>query len=167
MEKDKEVDASTLKGYLPGVSSPGLPVLFNKEQEDHFSDRELLYKFLFDMKKDLTELKKVVVNILEKDDSQFDSEQTKSLLINDLDNDIEQVQNKIREVEIAQDIHKGDEHFHPSELIEESLSLAVKEKEMIEKALEKHQGKRKNASRELGISERTLYRKIKEYDIRN
>ena len=167
MEKNKDVDATTLKKYLPGVSSPDLPVLFKKEQEEHFSDRELLYKFLFDMKKDLTELKKVVVNILEKDDSNLDREQTRSLLINDLDNEMEQVQNKIHEVEIATDMRKSDEHFHPSEIIEESLSLAVKEKEMIEKALEKHQGKRKNASKELGISERTLYRKIKEYNIRN
>jgi len=167
MEKNKEIDAATLKKYLPGVSSPDLPVLYKKEQEEHFSDRELLYKFLFDMKKDLTELKKVVVNILEKDDSNLDREQTKSLLINDLDDEMEHLQNKIHEVEIDPVIHKSDEHFHPSEIIEESLSLAVKEKEMIEKALEKHQGKRKNASKELGISERTLYRKIKEYDIRN
>jgi len=167
MEKDKEVDASILKKYLPGVSSRDLPVLFKKEEEEHFSDRELLYKFLFDMKKDLTELKKVVVNILEKDDSKNDYEQTKSLLINDLNDEIEQVQNKIHEVEISPDIPGTDQHYHPSEIIEESLSLAVKEKEMIEKALEKHQGKRKNASKELGISERTLYRKIKEYDIRN
>jgi transcriptional regulator with PAS, ATPase and Fis domain len=56
--------------------------------------------------------------------------------------------------------------FHPSEIIEESLSLQDKEKEMIRKALEKHRGKRKEAARELGISERTLYRKIKEYQIR-
>jgi transcriptional regulator with PAS, ATPase and Fis domain len=167
MEKDKEVSANTLKNYLPGVSSPDLPVLFKKEEEEHFSDRELLYKFLFDMKKDLTELKKVVVNILEKDDINLDREQTKSLLINDLDQELEQMQNKIHDVEIRPEIHKSDEHFHPSEIIEESLSLAVKEKEMIEKALEKHQGKRKNASKELGISERTLYRKIKEYNIRN
>ena len=167
MEKEKEIDGTTLKKYLPGVSSPDLPVLYNKKQEEHFSDRELLYKFLFDMKKDLTELKKVVVNILEKDDNNLDREQTKSLLISDLNNEIEQVQNKIHEVEIEPEMHKSDAHFHPSEVIEESLSLAVKEKEMIEKALDKHQGKRKNASKELGISERTLYRKIKEYDIRN
>jgi transcriptional regulator with PAS, ATPase and Fis domain len=167
MEKNKEVDANILKNYLPGVSSPDLPVLFKKEEEEHFSDRELLYKFLFDMKKDLTELKKVVVNILEKEDKNFDTEQTKSLLINDLDSEIEQVQTKIHEVEIAPDFSKSEEQFHPSEVIEESLSLAAKEKELIEKALEKHQGKRKNASKELGISERTLYRKIKEYNIRN
>ncbi len=167
MEQEKEIDASNLKKYLPGVSSPDLPVLFKKEQEEHFSDRELLYKFLFDMKKDLTELKKVVVNILEKDDNKQDYEQTKSLLINDLNDEIEQVQNKIHEVEISPGMPGGDTNFHPSEIIEESLSLAVKEKEMIEKALDKHQGKRKNASKELGISERTLYRKIKEYNIRN
>lgn len=167
MEKNKEVDANTLKNYLPGVSSPDLPVLFKKEEEEHFSDRELLYKFLFDMKKDLTELKKVVVSILEKEDAGFENEQTKSMLINDLDSEIEQVQTKIHEVEIAPDFSKNEEQFHPSEVIEESLSLAAKEKELIEKALEKHQGKRKNASKELGISERTLYRKIKEYNIRN
>jgi len=167
MEKEKEVDATTLKNYLPGVSSPDLPVLFKKEEEEHFSDRELLYKFLFDMKKDLTELKKVVVGIMEKDDSKFDSEQTKSLLIKDINDEIEQVQHKIHDVEITPELHKSDEQFHPSEVIEESLSLAAKEREMIEKALEKHRGKRKNASKELGISERTLYRKIKEYNIRN
>ena len=88
------------------------------------------------MKKDLTELKKVVVNILEKDDSKNDYEQTKAFLINDLNDEIEHVENKIQEVEISPDTPKNDEHFHPSEIIEESLSLAVKEKEMIEKALE-------------------------------
>ncbi|MCF6171614.1 MAG: sigma-54 dependent transcriptional regulator [Bacteroidales bacterium] len=167
MEKEKEVTANTLKKYLPGVSSPDLPVLFQKKEEEHFSDRELLYKFLFDMKKDLTELKKVVVGILEKGEKEIDREQTKSLLIKDLNNETEHIQGKMHDVEIASAATKNDEHFHPSEVIEESLSLAAKEKEMIEKALEKHRGKRKNASKELGISERTLYRKIKEYNIRN
>jgi len=168
MEKEKQIDTATLSKYLPGdTTSRDLPVLFKKEEEEHFSDRELLYKFLFDMKKDLTELKKVVVNMLEKDEVDLDREQTRALLINDLNDEIEQVATRIHESKISTDIPDSSQHFHPSEVIEESLSLAAKEKEMIEKALEKHQGKRKNASKELGISERTLYRKIKEYNIRN
>ncbi len=168
MEKEKELDANALKKYLPGVSSPDLPVLFKKEAtEEHFTDRELLYKFLFDMKKDLTELKKVVVDILEKEDNKSGQELSRSLLTKGLNSEIEEVQNKIHEVEIAPSSAQNDDIFHPSEVIEESLSLAAKEKELIEKALEKHQGKRKNAAKELGISERTLYRKIKEYNIRN
>jgi transcriptional regulator with PAS, ATPase and Fis domain len=74
-------------------------------------------------------------------------------------------QEKVHEVQITNSADENDD-YHPTEIIEESLSLQEKENEMIKKALDKHHGKRKNAAKELGISERTLYRKIKEYNIK-
>lgn len=92
-------------------------------------------------------------------------EQSKALMVKDYAEDMLGVRDKIHEVEITNPTDENDD-YHPTEIIEESLSLQDKENEMIKKALEKHHGKRKNAAKELGISERTLYRKIKEYNIK-
>ncbi len=165
IEKDKEINAETLKTYLPGNETPELPVLYKRKEEESFSERELLYKVLFEMKKDMTELKKIVSNMIEHGDHEPTVEQSKALMVKDYSDDILGRQEKIHEVQIS---HPSDENgdYHPTEVIEESLSLQDKENEMIKKALEKHHGKRKNAAKELGISERTLYRKIKEYNIK-
>jgi len=168
IEQNKEIDSNILRMYLPETGNTGLPILYQKEKEEHVSERELLYKVLFDMKKDITELKKIVIDILDKDQDDPSLEQTKALLIKHVAN--EHLDMKAHEhedsVTITPAIPETEDTFHPSEIIEESLSLQDKEKEMIRKALEKHRGKRKEAARELGISERTLYRKIKEYQIR-
>jgi len=167
IEKNKEIDAVTLKNYLPDEGANDLPVLYKKKEEEHISERELLYKVLFDMKKDMNELKKVVANILDKSDDDTSLEQTKALLVKDYtESELYPPQEMVHEVEITSPEKKNFDSFHPSEIIEESLSLQEKEKEMIKKALEKHKGKRKSAAQELGISERTLYRKIKEYNIK-
>ena len=167
IEKNKEIDAVTLKNYLPDEGVNDLPVLYKKKEEEHISERELLYKVLFDMKKDMNELKKVVANILDKSDDDASLEQTKALLVKDYtESELYPPQEMVHEVEITSSEKKDFDSFHPSEIIEESLSLQEKEKEMIKKALEKHNGKRKSAAQELGISERTLYRKIKEYNIK-
>ncbi len=173
IEKDKLLDAPTLRKYLPSGTTSDLPVLYNKK-EDSISERELLYKVLFDMKKDMTDLKKIVLDILEKSDDQDDIEQTKALLVKDFGADLivpepkESHSVKITSPNEDVQIREGQdiEDFDHSEVIEESLSLQDKEREMIKMALEKHRGKRKNAANELGISERTLYRKIKEYNIK-
>ncbi len=169
IEKEKLVGADTLRLYLPDTSRPSLPILYKQEQQEHFSERDLLYKVLFDMKKDITELKKIVINLLEKNPDDGTMEKTKALLVKHMaDEDhfgLIPSEEEVKIVHHSENVPE-EEKFHAPEIIEESLSLQDKEKEMIRKALEKHNGKRKDAARELGISERTLYRKIKEYQIR-
>ena len=169
IEKEKLIQAETLRLYLPDTTRPSLPVLYHQDKDEHFSERDLLYKVLFDMKKDITELKKIVIGILEKNPDNVAMEKTKALLVKHiLEENPGEMHSNDEEMEIVHSGHTTPEKekFHPSEIIEESLSLQDKEKEMIRKALEKHNGKRKDAAHELGISERTLYRKIKEYQIR-
>ena len=125
-----------------------------------FTERELLYKVLFEMKKDLTDLKKVVSGIMSgntntlKDQMNFEHE---SYTENDHDLIHTEPGVTLSTKAIKIDAHES--------FADETLSLSDKEKEMITKALDKYKGKRKDAAKELGISERTLYRKIKEYDI--
>lgn len=173
IEKEKSIDSNILRKYLPAGASSDLPVLYKKE-EDKFSERELLYKVLFDMKKDMSELKKIVLDIVENSDNPVDVEQTKALLVKDFGTELlvpePQTNHTVKITTPNDDPRLSDdqeiEDFDQSEIIEESLSLQDKEREMIKMALEKHRGKRKNAASELGISERTLYRKIKEYNIK-
>ncbi len=169
IEKEKTITASTLQSYLPVANKTDLPILYDKEEEKHFTERELLYKVLFDMKKDITELKKVVIDILDKDTSNPGFEKTKALLIKTVKDEpvITTLDHPEGSVQIKRTpVENQEDNFSPGEILEESLSLQDKEIEMIKKALGKHHGKRKDAARELGISERTLYRKIKEYNIR-
>ncbi|VAW29155.1 Transcriptional regulator [hydrothermal vent metagenome] len=169
IEKDKLIGSDALRLYLPDTSRPSLPVLYQQNNEKQFSERDLLYKVLFDMKKDITELKKIVIEILDKNPDDVTLEKTKALLVKHISEEgLGLMHPEDEDVKIVHSKEETpqEEHFHPSEIIEESLSLQDKEKEMIRKALEKHNGKRKDAARELGISERTLYRKIKEYGIR-
>ena len=156
----------TLKQYLPGNETPELPVLYKKEEEQHISERELLYKVLFEMKKDMTELKKIVASLMEQSEHKPTAEQTKALLVKEYSGNLINDQQDYPEIKITHPPQEEVETFHPTEVVEESLSLQEKENELIKKALEKHHGKRKSAAKELGISERTLYRKIKEYNIR-
>lgn len=161
IEKVKLVDAGLLQNYLPKETSVSLPVLYrNEKDDDKISERDLLYKVLFDMKKDILELKKTVADIVQKGGVDTALQQSKAHLIrqfaDDMDDDFSEI-----EIRMAED-QNG---FQPSEVIDENLSLEKKEIDMIKRALEKHSGKRKNAAKELGISERTLYRKIKEHNI--
>lgn len=169
IERDKDIDGETLKRYLPG-SATDLPVLYSKKEDQHFSERELLYKVLFDMKKDMTELKKIVADMLENSGDEEALKQTRALILKKPSADIAYKDpGHMAEVHDVQLSHPDDEDydaFQHSEIIEESLSLQDKEREMVKKALERHKGKRKDAAIELGISERTLYRKIKEYNIK-
>ncbi|MAE09048.1 MAG: sigma-54-dependent Fis family transcriptional regulator [Bacteroidetes bacterium] len=172
IEKEKVIDSVTLRKYLPAVVSSDLPVLFKKE-DNKFSDRELLYKVLFDMKKDMNELKKIVLDLIEKSDDPNEIEQTKALLVKDFGTELfdpELSSDHTVKISTPGDTPRNGEQeiedFDHSEVIEESLSLQDKEREMIKMALAKHRGKRKKAANELGISERTLYRKIKEYNIK-
>ncbi len=166
IEEKRTITADILMKYLPENFGSDLPVLYKKEtQTQALSERDLLYKVLFDMKKDITELRKIVGEIMQGRISpkQMDED---SEITGELNQDIRQIADVKHDLQIQHDYPVTfDEPIQESEIIEESLSLQKKEIDLIKKALEKHNGKRKNAARELGISERTLYRKIKEYNI--
>lgn len=170
IETDREIDALKLASFLPKTYET-TPVLRDEVNQESYSERELMYKFLFDMKGDLTELKKLVLEIVNKNgDIQLTSDQT--AMVKRMYTDIEEIDPRralpapVRVEESAfQFSHPVEDDFEIHEEVEESLSLEDREKELIKKALEKHRGKRKYAAEELGISERTLYRKIKEYDL--
>lgn len=167
IEKERDITAEILRNYLPADSSKNLPALFSKTEESSFSnEREILYKVLFDMKRDMTELKKLVLDIMEDKEPVITGDQAR-IFRNLYDND---PTGYVSKDPVPKHIHidsvEKENIQDTEEFVEESLSLEDKEIEMINKALDKHKGKRKYAAQELGISERTLYRKIKEYDIK-
>ncbi len=177
IEQNRDITADTMRHYIPFDTGERLPAIYNAEEhrENTFrSEREILYQVLFDMKKDMNDLKQLVNEIMRK--SEID--------VAGLDHDHTNVYNRVFQNKeniftqqppskvvfqtepqprntnpIEMDIEDVEEH------VEESLSLADKEIELIMRSLKKHGGKRKIAAQELGISERTLYRKIKEYDL--
>ncbi len=181
LEINRDVDVETLAKYIPSESSY-LPALYvgQSDKDKGLSERELLYKVLFDLRKDMNDLKKVVndavksdkfdQSIIERHQDFFDSEDetesrqeefhnaTNALMIEHNRKNNSNNSNRIDDVEAIEDI--------PHELDrDESLSLEKQEKEMILRALRKNNNKRKYAAQDLGISERTLYRKIKQYEI--
>ena len=166
IEQNRDVSGDALRNYLPNDSAKNLPALLSKGEERSFSnEREILYKVLFDMKRDMNDLKKLVIDIMENREAPISGDQAQ--IIRNLYDDNEQTvvpgdkpKKPIHLPQIDKDNIQDTEEF-----VEESLSLEDKEIELIKKALEKHKGKRKYAAKELGISERTLYRKIKEYEI--
>lgn len=175
IESTREVSAETLKKYLPNSGlGNNLPVVVGEtKKNENFSEREILYKVLFEMKNDVSEMKRVIVELLNNNNL---SNNEKTAIITRLNNS-ENIENinespneKIKDFTIeTSSFHEPstgyNETFQESIEIEESLSIEKIEKELIKKALKKHNGRRKNAASELGISERTLYRKIKEYEI--
>lgn len=175
IEQNKEISAETLMKYLPDNSSSSLPVLYGGEKEG-MSEREILYQVLFDMKKDVSDLKKIVFQVINSDQQvpkEDFNEQAFDRLFGEDDNKsgLEKLQlpEKTEEKNFEYNSNHDDEveireEYHEIEP-EESLSISDTEKRLIKKALEKHHGKRKYAAEDLGISERTLYRKIKEYEI--
>jgi transcriptional regulator with PAS, ATPase and Fis domain len=146
IERDRLITATELSAYLPHPAMDNLPAIMNRdsEQKTFNNEREILYQILFDMKKDVNELKKLVHDIMN--------------------------ENIQRPVPVSSDepflhpLHPVP-HIQEAETVEESLSIDQVEKGLIRRALEKHNGRRKNAAADLNISERTLYRKIKEYNL--
>ncbi len=164
LEQKKEITAEALLKYLPGESTSNLPVLLRNEVNggNNMNERDLLYKVLFDMKKDLNELKTVVAGLMQ--GREVDHDTAASLFNAPIYNDQQGVIHT-QQPGVTIQPKPLDIHAH-EELVEESLSIIDKEKELIRKAIEKHKGKRKYAARELGISERTLYRKLNEYNMK-
>jgi transcriptional regulator with PAS, ATPase and Fis domain len=172
---EKLINARQLRQFLPEANMNRLPVLaqpqgLNGTQNEFANEREILYKLFFDMKKDVTELKKMFVEILQNPSSANAAVAfARDSLLQDYGNvksDFQQAPPQPKQPNVINHSQPVmiDEIDHHEE-VEESLNIMDKEKELIVKALKKHKGKRKDASSDLGISERTLYRKLKEYDI--
>jgi DNA-binding NtrC family response regulator len=172
LSTDKQVNDRELAKYLQPYSKNNLPVLAHQQTNgathDFSNEREMLYKLFFDMKRDVTELKKMFLEVLQNPNMAGQS----TAILNELKEwrSHEQMQPVIMQPTIQPATSSpmtigmpGEIHDHVE--VEESLNIMDKEKELIIKALKKHKGKRKDASSDLGISERTLYRKLKEYDI--
>ena len=173
LSEDKHVTAAVLRRFIPETSGNRLPMVMptnglgSNGSPEFANEREILYKLFFDMKKDVTELKKMFLEIVQ--NPALASTQHAAFL-----NDLKEL--KPAEMFQAPSIaagqpmvihnnNNGHDDIHHHEEVEESLNIMDKEKELIVKALKKHKGKRKDAASDLGISERTLYRKLKEYDI--
>ncbi|MBN1133190.1 MAG: sigma-54-dependent Fis family transcriptional regulator [Bacteroidales bacterium] len=172
IEQDREIHAATLLRYLPDFQKTRLPAIYGSEtmSRDAFnSEREILYKVLFDMKNDMNDLKKLVLQIMDKGMISHEFENDNAHIIKKLYESVDEVESEeenLRDRKLTPASKKQDLHIQDTEeILEESLSIADKEIELITKALDKHNGKRKYAAQDLGISERTLYRKIKEYNI--
>ncbi|MBN1107719.1 MAG: sigma-54-dependent Fis family transcriptional regulator [Bacteroidales bacterium] len=168
IENEREIKASILKSYLPDYDTVKLPAVIKKDDDKSFSsEREILYKILFDMKSDMNDLKKLVYDLIQNGEGSFsesDARAVRNLFTEVKPGFSERKAADTEPVELTMR-HPGEEIIDTEEIVEESLSLSDKEVEMIKKALGKYKGKRKLAAAELGISERTLYRKIKEYGI--
>ena len=185
LEQQREINAATLSQYLPNMSSNLPAVISTKKAEGDFSnEREILYKVLFDMQRDVNDLKKLTMELMKTGNANKVQEENSSLIkkiysqeqnneavlaaiVEDEPND-NPMANKVEVLDMPNseaELRKGNYDFVEDVKEEESLSLQEKELELIKKSLEKYDGKRKDAADELGISERTLYRKIKQYDL--
>ncbi|TCO07997.1 sigma-54 interaction domain-containing protein [Natronoflexus pectinivorans] len=173
IEEQRLLTAEVLRRYLPSHAGEHLPAIVEAEKgknHDFSNEREILYKVLFDMRRDMNDLKKLVLDMLQHGGDLSLHGDNARIIRKLYDNEGELLKPTAAPAAASTGFspHQHDENEieDTEEFIEESLSLEDKEIELIEKALEKHGGKRKNAASELGISERTLYRKIKEYGIR-
>jgi len=174
LEEKRNISISLLQTYLPDFNST-LPAVINKNSSssDFSNEREILYKILFDMKKDLNDLKKITnhlkndnrsVNYKEEEINVFEKLHKEKSSNDDKDAELIEIKEKESTFNVSS---SPEDKYHFAEEIneEETLSIHDKELELIIKALERNNGKRKAAAIELGISERTLYRKIKQHDI--
>ena len=175
LSEEKQITSAMLRQFIPETSGNRLPMVMPSNgvsgngSHEFNNEREILYKLFFDMKKDVTELKKMFVEIVQ--NPAMASAQHAAYI-----NDLKELKPSetfqpagIATAHTSQPVvlHNNNNHedIHHHEEVEESLNIMDKEKELIVKALKKHKGKRKDAASDLGISERTLYRKLKEYDI--
>ena len=176
IEKERIISPEILRKYLPNDTESNLPMVIdeNSAGKGDLSDREILYKVLFDMRRDVTEMKKIIIGLLQNNSDLSTNE--KSAIISKYNSDVqenkgfahpgESQSNFTEQQPVVDESYGFQEPIQEHIEIEESLSLEEREIELIKKALIKHNNKRKYAAKELGISERTLYRKIKEYDIK-
>jgi len=178
LERERNINALTLKSYLPNMGS-NLPSVINKNksESDFSNEREILYKVLFDMKADLNDVKKLTMELMRKGNTQEVQQENEELIQKIYKPEKEETilpepqEKPIEVLQIPQEattsVYSEPEAYNYIEDIteEETLSIHEKELELIKKSLERNKGKRKLAAKELGISERTLYRKIKQFDL--
>jgi len=175
VEQKREISAETLLSYLPQEGGSNLPAMISqtKTESDFASEREILYKVLFDMRNDLNDLKQLTFKLIEEGNTPKVQEENQTLIHKLYGSQGTPYSDTNSEPAMMLLSHeksplvRGHSHYDFAEEIqeEEPISLQDKEVELIRKALERHRGKRKEAAKELGISERTLYRKIKQYDL--
>lgn len=181
LEEKRAISVATLHGYLPNANDSNLPAVIDKQKKegDFSNEREILYKVLFDMKGDLNDLKKLTLELLKNNDTDKVQEENENLIRkiygkdddedfsneNEESNEVLHLPEPKAEPSYSKPIVEDKYHFAEEIEVEETLSLQEKEIELITKSLERNKGKRKAAAAELGISERTLYRKIKQYDL--
>jgi transcriptional regulator with PAS, ATPase and Fis domain len=174
VEEERNINAAKLNEYLPRNGASRLPALVDKEKDssDFSTERDIMYKILFDMRSDINDLKKLTLDLLNTNPSAELTQDDQKLIqkiYNSESFDENTVEKTTPIVQVPQSIiSTPKESYHYIEDIEEEtepVSLQEKEVEMIQTSLEKHKGKRKLAAEELGISERTLYRKIKQYNL--
>jgi len=176
LEKERIITPNTLRIYLPETGRQ-LPSVISKQkdQSDFSSEREILYKILFDMRSDLSDLKKLTHELIQEEDPALRKEKNQGLIKKiygqkeDAPKELTMATIELEKPSTDFEISKVDTHdkydYAETAIEEEPLSLLEKEIEMIKQALLRSNGKRKKAAEELGISERTLYRKIKQYDL--
>ena len=164
LEIERTITEDLIQKYLPNNSN--LPILnrsYNSKEDDNYNERDILYKILFDLKNDVNEMKKIIDNIISNDNiSTSIADNTKEMLI-----EKDKTYDKKLIIDKNMDLDNKNQFQEVTEVINEneSLSIELKEKELIIKALLKNKNKRKYAAKDLGISERTLYRKIKYYEL--
>lgn len=174
IEEERNINAEILARYLPEIARSNLPALTGKKDPgagSDFTEREILYKFLFEMRQDISDLKTIVLELLQNRSNPGAAVSSSNpAAVKRLYEDFEPVPGAAPYVPAEPDndyeITREADHIDAHEEVEESLSLEETEKELIFKALRKYNNRRKQAAKELGISERTLYRKIKEYNLR-
>jgi len=176
IEEGREITGEVLKQYLPDIGKSNLPALINKEEKStDYTEREILYKVLFEMRQDVSDLKTIVLELMQNRSTEgIESSSNPAALKRLYEDDSESAGTSPAtsiihsKTNSEYNISRRDDpvHIDHHEEVEESLSLEDTERELIQKALKKHNNRRKQAAKELGISERTLYRKIKEYDLK-
>lgn len=176
LEKERDLNPAILRNYLPELGSQ-LPAVIKSESKDadFSSEREILYKVLFDMKSDLNDLKKLTLELMENENHSSVQEKNPDLIKKIYGNENDTLEKSLEVIPAEKNNSYNYEEnsdtnsyeFAETVIEEEPLSLLEKEIEMIKKSLKRSNGKRKIAAKELGISERTLYRKIKQFDLQD
>ncbi|NOR27242.1 MAG: AAA domain-containing protein [Lutibacter sp.] len=169
VEENREISSEKLLQYLPNKGTNLPSVIENNSANGNFAnERDIMYKILFDMRNDINDLKKLTLDLMQSGDTDKVQEENKNLIKKIYKEEPSKLphENQVEVVRINEK-YNDDDNFEFAETIDadESLSIQDKEIELIKKSLERNSGKRKLAAKELGISERTLYRKIKQYDL--
>lgn len=166
LSKDKQLNGEELRKFLPEANVNRLPVLashqYGNNQKEFANEREILYKLFFDVKKDVTELKRMFFDAMQNPSLVNNNHFVNEKMITDFRGEVPTSSLSSGQPVV---LNNNNNNIDAHQEVEESLSIMDAEKDLIVKALKKHRGKRRDASNDLGISERTLYRKLKEYNI--